>query len=114
MGLLLIIGFFVAVIVALLHDGVEDKPTWYLAVAWATGVLALQALATLVILNVHGDWDEPTSYPFDYLVDPIVGIVTLVSTVVVALLLRRRAVAFLALAASPFFAWYWSPVFLSS
>lgn len=114
MGLLLIFCFFAAVVFALLHDGAEGKPTWYLAVAWATGVLALHALATLVILNVHGDWDEPTSYPFDYLVDPTVGIVTLVSTVAVALLLRRKAVVLLALATSPFLAWYWSPVYLSS
>lgn len=114
MGLLVLSGFFVAVTFALLHDGVEGKPTWYLAMAWATGALALHALATFVILTVRGNADELLGHPFLSLIDPTVAIATVAASVVLALLLRRRSVVFIALASSPFLAWFWSPVFLST
>lgn len=39
-------------------------PGWRLAIAWATAAVAVNAAAAVIVLNGHGDWDDPEATGF--------------------------------------------------
>lgn len=110
-----VIVFSILVIVALLRDGIGERSSLQLAVAWISGVIALHALATIVILGaisilVDGGWDapRPTSNLWS-LGEVIVAATTILLSVAFALYLRRKPVIYLALISLPVLILYWMP-----
>lgn len=95
-----------------MRGGVTDAPNWRLAVAWAAGVAALHSVAVMVLLVSDTDWDDPSSpNRLGSLGEPMVAAAALAFSVALALVLRRRAVAYLALAVLPLLVWHWIPAF---
>ena len=104
--------FAVAAMVFALGDGAASASNGRLAFVWIAGVVALHSFSTTVLLVADRDWDDPASPnllgPY---ADQIVAVANVGLVLALALALRRRAVLYLALAALPLLALYWSPAF---